>query len=95
MYVVHERLEKKRMMFRTILVNSMSQKDIDYDKTEKYLRLLENLREGHLLFLRLLADPGTFDTEVGGIIGMGGRMSTSYSQIFHKLLPQWDLRGNT
>lgn len=44
-YVVLERHERKRQLFANILTNSVTESVCDYDKTERYFRLLDNLTE--------------------------------------------------
>lgn len=56
-YVVSERQKKKRDYFKNILVNSITQKESDYDKTEKYFRILDDLEETELKILAILKDP--------------------------------------
>ena len=40
-HIVNERKEEKRILFRNILLSSITAKECSYDKTEKYLRILE------------------------------------------------------
>lgn len=68
-YVVLERQEQKRRFFQNILVNSMISTECDYDKTERYYRLLDNLGMLELNVLAVLDDPGKYNKEQGMIIG--------------------------
>ena len=59
-YVCNERVAEKRLLFRYILVNSMIDKDCDYDRTEAYFRLLERMSVLDILILKILKDPVTY-----------------------------------
>ena len=67
-YVVLERQSKKRELFKNILANSITAKVCDYDKTERYLRLLDNLSEIELNFLAVLENPEAYNKSHGMII---------------------------
>ena len=60
-YVVTERQEEKRIYFKNILVNSITSTDCDYDKTERYFRLLDNLTEIELRILAVLDNPARYN----------------------------------
>lgn len=68
-YVVSERQEQKRHFFQNILVNSMISSECDYDKTERYFRLLDNLGMLELNILAVLDNPEKYNKEHGMIIG--------------------------
>lgn len=67
-YVVHERQELKRSLFKNILTNSIISSDCDYDKTERYFRLLDNLSEIELAILAVLDNPEQYNSGHGMII---------------------------
>ena len=67
-YVVRERKEEKRNYFKNILVNSILSKVSDYDKTERYFRLLDNLTELELTILAVLDNPDLYNMRNGMII---------------------------
>lgn len=67
-YVVLERHEKKRLFFKNILVNSIISSDCDYDKTERYFRLLDNLTVIELNILAVLDNPVSYNKSHGMII---------------------------
>lgn len=56
-FVVTERQEQKRLLFKNILANSIVDPACDYDKTEKYFRLLDNLGDLELRVLAVLENP--------------------------------------
>lgn len=67
-YIVNERTEEKRILFRNIFVNSITKSDCSYDKTEKYLRILEQMNSIELLILKVLSNPKKFNELHGEII---------------------------
>lgn len=67
-FVVTERQEQKRMLFKNILVNSIVASDCDYDRAEQYFRLLDNLGELELRVLAVLANPEQYNQTHGMII---------------------------
>lgn len=67
-YVVTERQEQKRLLFKNILANSIVNPDCDYDKTEKYFRLLDNLGDLELRVLAVLENPEQYNKNHGMII---------------------------
>lgn len=67
-YVVSERQAQKRELFRNILANSITAKDCDYDKTERYYRILDNLSEIELSVLAVLKNPEDYNRQHGMII---------------------------
>lgn len=67
-YVVLERHENKRLFFKNILVNSIISLDCDYDKTERYFRLLDVLTEIELRILAVLDNPDSYNKSHGMII---------------------------
>lgn len=77
-YVVQERLEKKRAYFKNILVNSIISTECDYDKTERYFRLLDNLGNIELEVMAVLDNPKDYcarhDIQLDSIMN-GGHMS--------------------
>lgn len=67
-YVVLERKEEKRNYFKNIMVNSILSKECDYDKTERYFRLLDNLTEVELTILAVLDNPDQYNKRHGMLI---------------------------
>ena len=67
-YIVNERTEEKRVLFRNIFLNSLIKKDCSYDKTEKYLRILEQMNSLDLLLLRIFSNPARYNEQQGEII---------------------------
>lgn len=67
-YVVLERQAEKRLLFKNILANSITFSDGDYDKTERYFRLLDNLGELELRVLAVLENPIYYNQTHGMII---------------------------
>lgn len=67
-YIVNERSEEKRASFRNILVNSIVSEDCSYDKTEKYLRIVEQMNNLEILILKVLVNPSKYNNKKGNII---------------------------
>ena len=67
-YAVLERQEQKRILFKNILANSIISAECDYDKTERYFRLLDNLGTIELRILAVLDNPEQYNSDHGMII---------------------------
>ena len=67
-HVVLERQEEKRELYKNILVNSITSTECDYDKTERYFRLLDNLGIMELRVLAVLDNPEQYNRSHGMII---------------------------
>lgn len=67
-YVVSERQEKKRVLLKNILANSITSTDCDFDRTERYFRILDNLSETELCILAVLDNPEAYNRSHGMII---------------------------
>lgn len=67
-YIVNERTEEKRIFFRNILISSFINEDCSYDKTERFLRILDQMNYLELLILKALQDPERFNEQNGEII---------------------------
>ena len=88
--IANERNEEIRSAYKNILLNSILSDSIDYDKVETYLKILERLRPGHILFLSIFYDPIKFDNDKGKPVGEGGGISTTLRSIMKQLLPDWE-----
>lgn len=53
-FVECKRKEEKRILFKNILIHSITTKNCSYDKTEKYFRILEQMNSLELLLLKIL-----------------------------------------
>ena len=67
-YVVNERLEQKRLLYKNILLHSAITCCCSYDKTESYLRLLEQLSSLGIDIVAILHDPIGYHKKRGMII---------------------------
>lgn len=67
-YVVNERCEKKRLLFKNILLHSVSVDNCSYDKTESYMRLLEQLNLLSINIIAILHNPIEYNKKNGMII---------------------------
>lgn len=67
-HIMNERLEDKRKCFQNIFLNSMTASSCSYDKTEKYMRLLESMGWLELKILNVLRNPKSYNEKHGNII---------------------------
>ena len=66
--VVNERLGDKRVLFKNILLNTVTDINFDFDITERYLRILEQLSLRQILLLQILYNPKEYNDSHGKII---------------------------
>lgn len=66
--VVNERNEDKRKLFKNIFEHTITDKDYDFDETEQYFRLLEQLSPFQLDILAVLYNPSKYNNAKGKII---------------------------
>lgn len=89
-YIVNERNEEKRILFRNVLVNSIAIKKCSYDKTEKYLRILEQINSFELLLLRILKDPKAYNKLQGSKIkDPNEKRSNAVYQVHYTLVAEF------
>ena len=89
-YIVNERNEEKRILFRNILTNSITIKSCSYDKTEKYLRILEQMNNIELLLLKILKNPKVYNEKQGGIIkNPNERQSNAVYRVHYTLVSEF------
>lgn len=67
-HIINERTEEKRILFRNVFINSITKNDCTYDKTEKYLRILDQMSNLELSILRILSNPVRYNEQQGEII---------------------------
>lgn len=67
-YIANERSENKRNIFKNILLNSMINKNSNYDKTERFFRILDLLGTEDMIILSILRAPSEYNRENGMII---------------------------
>lgn len=60
-FIINERNEEKRLLFKNILINSIIDQNCNYDKTEKYLRLLEQMNNFEILLLKIANETNTYN----------------------------------
>jgi hypothetical protein len=84
------RQEEKLDALRAIYLNTVLSEHPNYDETAEIAALVFGWQSRHVILLRILGDPRAADEQMGGVVGEGGGLTTSISQILRKLLPQWD-----
>lgn len=67
-HVVNERDAAKRIMYKNLIISSAKDSNANFDKTEKYIRLLENLTINDSVILKIFLDPIKFNKEIGSPI---------------------------
>ncbi len=101
-YVINERIEKKRVMYKNIYIQSLISDVCDYDKTEMYMRLVEQMGLIELYLLKIFENPVEFNFKHGNIIknpflDENGNWFSSYMknysimELLPKLLPQYTI----
>lgn len=85
-YIVNERNEEKRVSFKNILVNSIISEDCSYDKTEKYLRIVEQMNNLEILILKVLVNPSKYNMQQGDIIKNPNNTSNAVYRTVYSLV---------
>ncbi|MCD4819109.1 MAG: hypothetical protein K8S23_10500 [Candidatus Cloacimonetes bacterium] len=67
-HVVNERDATKRIMYKNIILSSVKDSKANFDKTEKYIRLLENIITNDIIILKIFLNPMNFNKEIGNPI---------------------------
>ena len=67
-HIANERSENKRDFFKNILLNSMINKNSNYDKTERFFRILDLLDTEDMIILSILRAPSEYNRKNGMII---------------------------
>jgi hypothetical protein len=84
------RQQEKLDAFRSIFLNTVLSSRPSYATAAEIAGLIDRWQARHVIVVRILSDPAAADREMGGVVGPGGGIVTSISQILHKLLPEWD-----
>lgn len=66
--IANERCEEKRKYFKNILLNSMINPHCDYDKTERFFRILDSIGLDEINILAILINPEKYNKDHGMII---------------------------
>jgi hypothetical protein len=64
-HVVNERDITKRKLYKNLILSSAKDSEADFDKTEKYIRLMENISTIDTLILKIFLNPKKFNEEIG------------------------------
>lgn len=78
--IANERSENKRDLFKNILLNSMINKSSNYDKTERFFRILDLLGSEDMIILSILRAPSEYNRQNGMIIKNQINNSSQWSQ---------------
>ncbi|MBI1227807.1 MAG: hypothetical protein GC192_21410 [Bacteroidetes bacterium] len=82
--------KEKLNALKNIYVNTVIAGQPSYDEATEIIWLVHNLQPRHVVVLKILSDPRKADKQMGDVVGDGGGFATSFSQIFRKLLPEWE-----
>lgn len=66
--IMNERIDDKRRCFQNIFLNSITASACSYDKTEKYMRLLDGMGWLEVRILSVLHNPYKYNESVGNVI---------------------------
>lgn len=101
--IIHERTEEKREGFKNILVSGIIDPEIDYDRTEAYLKLLNNISLRELVLLKIYKDPVEYnlharnpiknpnDNNEGSVYSVTYNSVKSVLEVLRELLPKWSI----
>lgn len=100
-FVINERSNEKRRFFKNILLNGMMDKIADYDKTEKFLRIVDDMSNPEIIILKIFFNPVIYNKNNGELVrdpnwtSSGVRNSIIYTktysiiEILKSLLPDY------
>ena len=84
------RQKEKLDAFRAIFRNTVISESPNYDEAAEIAILIHNWQSRHVILLKILHSPLEADKQLDTVVGSGGGIATSISQILKKLLPDWD-----
>lgn len=84
------RQKEKLEAFRRIFLNCVVSENANYDEAAEMAAVVDRWQPRHIVLLWILADPAGADRARGDVVGPGGGLTTSISQILSKLVPTWD-----
>ncbi len=89
--VMEERNEIKRLAYKNIIINGLTQANTSFDDIEQCVRLIENTTENNIFLLKVLSDPEKYNLSLGEPIPKptGNMSTTTLSRVLQKLLPGW------
>src|SRR5574344_283650 len=82
-YIINERSEEKRKAFKNIFISSLTAKECNYDRTERFLRMIDQMTELDILILKTLFDPISSNEEHGNKIVNPNKGGTSELNIIY------------
>ena len=89
--VMEERNEIKRLAYKNIIFNGLTQANTTFDDIEQCVRLVENTTENNIFLLKVLSDPEKHNISLGEPVPKptGNMSTTTLSRVLQKLLPGW------
>lgn len=85
--IANERSELKREAFKNILVHGILSGTYTYDEVENQMRILDLLSADHIILLKLLNHPKSFNATNIDITKI---RSSTYLGLFRQIFPNWD-----
>jgi len=94
-HVINERDSIKRVLYKNLILSSAKDSKANFDRTEKYIRLLENFATNDSIILKIFINPKKFNIEIGNpIINKNEGSNFTYwenitvLELLEKLLPK-------
>jgi hypothetical protein len=84
------RQKEKLDAYRSIFIKTITSEHPKYDEATEIAQLIEKWQPRHIVLLKILSNPSAADEMRGKVVGGGGGIMTSISQIIRTLLPDWD-----
>ena len=89
-HVANERNDDKRLYFKNILLNSIFKDAVDYDITEKYMKILSRLEKDDLVILKVLYQPELANKANGFVLKNPNLVNGKRSE-FYRIERNYDL----
>ena len=84
------RQKEKLKALKAIFLNTVLADKPNYNEAVEMAALVERWQPRHIILLKILSNPIEANEQMGRVVGNGGRLSTSISDILKPLLPTWD-----
>jgi hypothetical protein len=89
--VMEERNDVKRLAYKNIIVNGLTNNNANFDDIEQCVRLVENTTENNIYLLKVLSEPEVHNKSLGSPVSQpnGNMSTTTLSRVLQQLLPGW------
>lgn len=82
--------EEKLDALKNIFINAITSTSSNYDEAMKIVALIDSWQPIHIIILKILSNPVSFNNSKGNPVSNGGCFSTNINQLIQALLPEWD-----